>query len=461
MKRSGSIGPIGSIRPDPSGVADSTPSMLARAVGEVATFLERGTVCLTDRQLLAASTALQGLLSRVTAAELVVVQELETRGTTLALLGVSTPAWLRSANRRTARQAHQTVRTAAELAAHPAVAQALGAGEASPEQARGILAGLAVLPPDLDPVTASTIDQDVVEHAARFDPDQLRQLANHAVEVHAPEVAEEWLRKLLEQQEAEARKKRKLDWSRDGQGATFFRAKLPTVEGDEFIALIEAYVSKAYRSQEIEALDPAYTAPTASQLRADALMSLVDQCAAEAAAPVQGGDRPRITVVIDEARLRSRMGTAELLDSGETVSAGALRRLACDADILPAVLGGSSQLLDVGRTMRLVSGDLRQAVHLRDRGCAFPACDRQARFCEVHHIVPWACGGVSALPNLVLLCRHHHAMVEPDPRSVPGARWEVRMAADGIPEFLPPQARGFARTPQRNARYELRDPGPP
>ena len=69
------------------------------------------------------------------------------------------------------------------------------------------------------------------------------------------------------------------------------------------------------------------------------------------------------------------------------------RRLACDADILPAVLGSDSQLLDLGRTTRLFAGDLRQAIVLRDRGCVFPGCHRDPRDCDAHHIRPWTATG--------------------------------------------------------------------
>lgn len=57
---------------------------------------------------------------------------------------------------------------------------------------------------------------------------------------------------------------------------------------------------------------------------------------------------------------------------------GTLRRHACGADLIPMVLGGDSEPLDVGRAKRLFTGALRTAIIQRDRGCTFPDCDRQS-----------------------------------------------------------------------------------
>ncbi|NUT37411.1 MAG: DUF222 domain-containing protein, partial [Hamadaea sp.] len=76
--------------------------------------------------------------------------------------------------------------------------------------------------------------------------------------------------------------------------------------------------------------------------------------------------------------LRDQVG-AGLLDTGDLLTPATARRLACDALIIPAVLGGDGQVLDLGRARRLIDGPLRRALVLRDRGCAFPGCDRPAR----------------------------------------------------------------------------------
>src|SRR5439155_204991 len=93
------------------------------------------------------------------------------------------------------------------------------------------------------------------------------------------------------------------------------------------------------------------------------------------------------------------------------VAPAAADRRARDAAILPAVLGTAGQILDLGRATRLVTPALRRALVLRDRGCRFPGCDRPPEWTDGHHIHPWATGGPTTLPNLILLCRHHHTLV--------------------------------------------------
>lgn len=448
--------------PPPPPILPAPPEALVHALAELEAFLLDGPDLLADAQLLATSRTLQRLTALVGAAELRVVHAMETREAAEATAGCPTNAWLREAHRLTARQANATVRRAAEFAARPWVGAALADGSASLEQCRGIIAGIARLPEELPDTTRLEVEQVLVGYVDRFDPDELQRLAWHAFEVIAPDLADELLQKQLEREQAEARRRRRLTWSRDGHGSVFFKVKLPTLEAEELLTQINAYVANAQRLDEAdsEGADPGYQPPTLDQRRADALMRLIEDSQVEGQAPLHGGDRPRITALVDLADLLSRLGAGESQDSGEPIAPGDLRRMACDCDLLPAAFGGPSQLLDVGRTMRLVSGDLRQAVHLRDRGCTFPGCDRPPRACEAHHIVPWAVGGPTALTNLALLCRHHHALVEPDPRSIPGARWESRMGADGIPEFLPPArtVTGGVRHPLRHARYALRDP---
>ncbi|MDQ3989724.1 MAG: HNH endonuclease, partial [Actinomycetota bacterium] len=130
-----------------------------------------------------------------------------------------------------------------------------------------------------------------------------------------------------------------------------------------------------------------------------------------------------------------------LLDFGGPLSPADLRMLACDACVVPVVLGGEGQPLDVGRAQRTIPTPLRRAVAARDRGCAFPGCDRPPSWCEVHHIIAWAHHGLTAVHNLVMLCLVHHRLLHR-----PG--WTVRIH-DGHPEFTPPAWIDPQRTPRR------------
>jgi hypothetical protein len=132
------------------------------------------------------------------------------------------------------------------------------------------------------------------------------------------------------------------------------------------------------------------------------------------------------------ARDADRHPESGLLDGGLPLSVATLRRLACDADVLPCVLGSRSEILDLGRTQRLVTSALWVALVLRDRHCAFPGCTRPPIACDAHHLHHWADGGSTSLDNLVLLCRAHHTVLHTTP-------WGVRLHPhDRRPEFLPP-----------------------
>ena len=89
--------------------------------------------------------------------------------------------------------------------------------------------------------------------------------------------------------------------------------------------------------------------------------------------PTHGGERPHITLTMDYSDLRDRIGAA-YLELGGVIGAGEVRLLACDADIIPMVMGSKSEVLDVGRGKRLFPAPIRKAITQRDRGCCFPGC---------------------------------------------------------------------------------------
>ncbi|WP_329005836.1 DUF222 domain-containing protein [Kribbella sp. NBC_00709] len=119
------------------------------------------------------------------------------------------------------------------------------------------------------------------------------------------------------------------------------------------------------------------------------------------------GAKANITVTIDLEGLRSAAADA-MGDTvyGDGLSAAAIRRLACDAKIIPLVLGSNSEPLDVGRSERLVTRAMRRALNTRDRGCV--VCGAPPIQCDAHHLVSWIDGGETKISNLALLCRRHH-----------------------------------------------------
>ncbi|WP_446665492.1 DUF222 domain-containing protein [Flexivirga sp. B27] len=170
---------------------------------------------------------------------------------------------------------------------------------------------------------------------------------------------------------------------------------------------------------------------TPTKRRVDALVALVSRGARspDAVGDVdQVGAAARVVVTVPLRTLKSGCGAA-ISATGEVLDTAAARRLACDADVVPVVLGTASEPLDVGRTKRLVTKGIRTAVTLRDRGCTFPGCDRPPTFCEIHHIVPWSSGGVTSLLNSAMLCTTHHQTVHRYSYSATatavGVRWDL------------------------------------
>ncbi|MEV7038990.1 DUF222 domain-containing protein [Amycolatopsis sp. NPDC051061] len=178
----------------------------------------------------------------------------------------------------------------------------------------------------------------------------------------------------------------------------------------------------------------------------DAFSDAIDLALNSPDLPMQAGERAHVMVAVSLEDLKSGIGQATLGDTGR-ISAAEARIHACDCMLIPAVLGGKSEPLDLGRQRRLVPPGLRRALYLRDRGCAFPGCHRPPRHCQGHHVRHWADGGPTELGNMVLTCAHHHRLLH-------RSGWQVRIAADGLPEFLPPVFLDKRRKPRRNNLHQ-------
>jgi hypothetical protein len=146
--------------------------------------------------------------------------------------------------------------------------------------------------------------------------------------------------------------------------------------------------------------------------------------------PLHGGDATTVLVTIDLDTLRGQLTDAGVAMVGDQpISAAEARRLACMASLVPVVLGGDSQVLDLGRTRRLFSPAQRKALAVRYPTCAAEGCDQPAAACEAHHAGgPWAKGGRTDLADGVpLCCFHHHRAHDP--------RFETTRHPDGSFRF--------------------------
>jgi HNH endonuclease len=130
------------------------------------------------------------------------------------------------------------------------------------------------------------------------------------------------------------------------------------------------------------------------------------------------------------------------------VNPATIRKIACDADILPVVLGSQGRILDIGRTSRIFPPHIRKAITARDQGCTFPECTMPAPWCEAHHITYWSQGGPTSTGNGVLLCSHHHHLIHKE-------HWTIEITNE-VPWFKPPPELDPQRKPRRNHYFTSR-----
>lgn len=124
-----------------------------------------------------------------------------------------------------------------------------------------------------------------------------------------------------------------------------------------------------------------------------------------------------MTVTMDFRDLARQVGTGTVtadLGAGDLLTAATIRKIACDAGILPTVLGSKGEILDQGRAVRLFTPAQEAALRQRDRNCSFPNCTEPAKRTDKHHLIFWADGGPTDLNNSGLLCPRHHAIVHRD-----------------------------------------------
>jgi hypothetical protein len=156
----------------------------------------------------------------------------------------------------------------------------------------------------------------------------------------------------------------------------------------------------------------------------------------------------KVVVTMPLEALQRGLAGAGTLDTGGTLSAATARRLACAAGIVPAVLGGESEVLDLGRTRRAFSTGQKCVFRVRDRGCIAPGCDRAPAACDAHHQTEWTDGGPTDVANGSLLCAFHHQQVHRQ-------GWHVVLAPNGYPALIPPPSIHPQRRPRQHHRVSL------
>lgn len=229
----------------------------------------------------------------------------------------------------------------------------------------------------------------------------------------------------------------------DADGMVTLTARLTPLAAAPVRAVLDAGVRWAMQQRRE---NPASDMRTAWQMRADILVDLCRH--ALDCTHATSGVKTTVVVRMTRAELESGVGVGEVDGTPQPVSIGALRRAAADAEVVPAVLGGRSEVLDWGRARRLFTPAQRLALVERDGGCAW--CNAPPSWCEAHHIRWWDRDtGPTDLANGVLLCARCHHRVHRD-------GWEI-LVRDRVVTFVPPCSVDPTRTPQigGRARFEL------
>ena len=129
--------------------------------------------------------------------------------------------------------------------------------------------------------------------------------------------------------------------------------------------------------------------------------------------PDAGGLNATVVVLMSYETLIGGLKAAHL-DTGEHLSPGLARRIACDAAIIPAVLGGKSEVLNLGRSRRFHSRAQRLKATIEQGGCLAEGCDAPPGFTHMHHPLEWSRGGGTD-SDAWMLCPSDHRRVH-DPR---------------------------------------------
>ena len=288
-------------------------------------------------------------------------------------------------------------------------------GVVSVPQAKVIRHALEDLPADTDPATVSSAEGLLVQYAGEFAPLPLRRIGRRILEVVAPEVAEAEEAKRLRREEEQARAKARLRFRATGEGTTRITGLVPDAVADRLKTYLEAYTSPR---KAIGAPFGEEDRIPADQKYAHALAALLENLD-PARLPEHGGDATTVLVTISHQQLCTDLAVAGIidanLDQGHNMTADQVRRLACSAKIIPVVLGGKGEILDLGRSRRLFSPAQRKAIRLRDKRCRGEGCDIKAAWTQIHHLRPWSEGGNTDLDNGRCYCDHHHHLMH-DPR---------------------------------------------
>jgi hypothetical protein len=320
------------------------------------------------------------------------------RAAELAARGVAEPAEavVGMGGRRSRGEAHAAVRRGEVCSRHPGFAAALGDGEIS----GGHVDAVGRARGGLDGTAQATYDAAVdalVEDAKVMPVDVFARRCARVARRAAADAG-------VARQERLRRQRCVSRWVDAETGMCITRLALDPLTDAEVWTAINAAVRDAHADLDRERVDP----PAWGQLAADVTVGLIT------GARAVNRRVPEVSVHIDHDTLRNHATAAGIvceLDDGTPLPPATVRRLCCDADIIPLVLGGDGVPLDVGRACRLATCDQRRALAAMYARCGHPDCHVAFQHCRIHHVTDWVTGGATDVANLIPLCATHHHLV--------------------------------------------------
>jgi len=330
------------------------------------------------------------------------------------------------------------------------VGEAMRDGWLSTTKAQVIERAIDDLPGDSDARERGV--QALLAEAKGLDATELRKVARRLIAIVDPDGHDRRAEKELDREERAAHLGRNLTFKDDGAGGAYIRGRCSTEDAVQLKATLIPLAKPHPTNDPVCDPETCRIPGCGHDVRdprdhgarmLDALVELCRRAQSVDLLPDCHGAVPRVTITMDLDDLREESGFG-VTETGEDLSASTVRRMCCDADIIPVVLGGHSEVLDVGRLRRLVTPSIWRALVARDRHCRFPNCTRPPMMTHAHHIQHWVDGGPTSLSNLVLLCGHHHRLIHAGP-------WEIRRTAPNSFAFHPPPGtrRWAGRPPDR------------
>ena len=333
------------------------------------------------------------------------------------------------------RAGDRLVKRAERLESATQTEAALAAGKVTADQADVIASGLAKLPETATDDQRSLAERTLLKDAERFRLSDLRRRTDRIVDVYqTKKQTDAFESDQLKERERRARAKTQARLWDNHDGTWSGDFTIPELAGVQLKTFLDA--ATAPRRDHLQAPDESMDRV---HLAGIALADLIGHLPKDGL-PGQGNATAVVMVTMDVETLTDGVEAATLSD-GTRISADTARKLACEADLIPAVLDGPSQVLDLGRQARYCTKAQKLAAAAVYGGCVFPACDRPIQWTEMHHITPWSQGGMTNQEDSAPFCSCHHHVVHDQ-------HWEIKKDPDGTIWLRPPDG-----TWQTNTRW--------